>query len=300
MKAVIPAAGLGLRFLPHTKAQPKEMIPVVDKPAIQYVVEEAVASGVHDILIVTGKGKKAIEDHFDANVELDDYLARSGRQGALEDLRRLMATMRLMYVRQPVPRGLGDAILHAESFVAGEPFVVLLGDDITTDPPCAQVLLEEHRRLGGSVLALQRVPRNEIGRYGMVVGEEVDEGIVQVQDIVEKPAPRQVRSTMATIGRYVLTEGIFPSLRDTNVGVGGELQLTDGIRRLMKKEDVHGVLYRGKRYDVGDRAGWLAANVEIALQRGDLREELLPVLRRILAQPASAGRSIPKARRARR
>ncbi|MGI0148337.1 MAG: UTP--glucose-1-phosphate uridylyltransferase GalU [Thermoplasmata archaeon] len=274
MKAVIPAAGLGIRFLPHTKAQPKEMIPIVDKPAIQYVVEEALASDMRDILIVTGRGKRAIEDHFDANAELEDHLARIGRSKALDELRQLMQQTRIMYVRQAVPRGLGDAVLCGEPFVNDEPFAVLLGDDITMDPPCAQVLATAFRRFGGSVLALQEVSPDEIGRYGMVAGKQIEPGILRVEETVEKPTPEEVRSNLATIGRYILTPGIFPSLRRTAVGRGGELQLTDGVRDLLKSEDVYGVLYQGRRYDVGDKVGWLCANLEIALRRGDLREDL--------------------------
>jgi len=274
MKAVIPAAGLGSRFLPHTKAQPKEMLPVVDKPAIQYVVEEAVGSRLQDILIVTGRGKRAIEDHFDKNVELESLLAGSDRLGALEELKRLMEKARIMYVRQPSPRGLGDAVLQAESFVGDEDFAVLLGDDITMNPPCAEVLVRAHKRLGGSILALQEVPRERVERYGIVVGKEIDDGVVRVEEIVEKPRPNKVKSNLATIGRYVLTPTIFPTLARTSPGIGGEVQLSDGIHRLLAREDVHGVLYRGRRYDVGDKIGWLCANLELALERKELRREL--------------------------
>src|SRR5437870_10187787 len=234
MKAVIPAAGLGSRFLPYTKAMPKEMIPIVDKPAIQFVVEEAVASGMREILIVTGRSKRAIEDHFDANLELDEYLAKSSRPGALEDLEALMRAARIMYVRQSSPRGLGDSVLSAADFVADESFGVLLGDDVTVDPPCAGVLRAVHEKLGRSVIALQQVPRDQIGRYGMAVGKEVEPGIIRLDDMIEKPTPAQVRSTLATIGRYVLTPEIFAHLRATEPGKGGEIQLTDGIRSLIK------------------------------------------------------------------
>jgi len=281
MKAVIPAAGLGSRFLPYTKAQPKEMIPIVDKPAIQYVVEEAVASGMNEILIVTGRGKRAIEDHFDANVELDDHLARSGKPGALQDLKALMKAARIMYVRQPTPQGLGDAVLRAEDFVADDPFGVLLGDDITIDPPCAGILRAAYQRHGGSVIALQKVSREQIGRYGMAIGKEVEPGVIRLDDLIEKPSPSQVRSTLATIGRYILTPGIFACLRETKVGKGGELQLTDGIRGLIDREDVYGVLYRGRRYDVGDKLGWLETNLELGMEREDLREGLLAAVERI-------------------
>jgi UTP--glucose-1-phosphate uridylyltransferase len=274
MKAVIPAAGLGSRFLPYTKAQPKEMIPIVDKPAIQYVVEEAVASGMRDILIVTGRGKRAIEDHFDANVELDTHLEKSGQHDALDLLKDLMAMARIMYVRQPIPLGLGDAVLHAAGFVGEETFAVLLGDDITIGPPCAGLLRTTHERLGGSVVALQEVPPDRIGRYGMAVGEEVEPGVIRLIDLVEKPSPAQVRSHLATIGRYLLSPGIFSLLRKAARGKGGEIQLTDAIRALLAKEDVYGVLYQGRRYDVGDKLGWLVANLELAMERKELRPGL--------------------------
>jgi UTP--glucose-1-phosphate uridylyltransferase len=281
MKAIIPAAGLGVRFLPYTKAQPKEMIPIVDKPAIQFVVEEAVASGMREILIVTGRGKRAIEDHFDANVELDNHLAKAGTPAALEELKDLMSAARIMYVRQPVPRGLGDAVLRAADFVGEESFAVLLGDDITVDPPCAGVLREAHERLGGSVIALQEVPRDRIGRYGMAVGKELEPGVIRLQDLVEKPSPSQARSSLATIGRYILSPGIFPCLRETEAGKGGEIQLTDAMRALLAKEDVFGVLYAGRRYDVGDKLGWLLANIELALEREDLRAGLRDFLDKV-------------------
>src|SRR6266581_198007 len=252
MKAVIPAAGLGTRFLPYTKAMPKEMIPIVDKPAIQFVVEEAVASGMREILIVTGRSKRAIEDHFEA----------------------LMKAARIMYVRQSSPRGLGDAVLRAADFVADESFGVLLGDDITVDPPCAGVLRAVHEKLGRSVIALQEVPQEQIGRYGMAVGKEVEPGVIRLDDLVEKPSREEARSNLATIGRYILTPEIFSSLRKTGEGRGGEIQLTDGIRSLMEKEAVYGVLYRGRRYDVGDKLGWLTANLELAMEREDLRPGL--------------------------
>jgi UTP--glucose-1-phosphate uridylyltransferase len=185
-----------------------------------------------------------------------------------------MAAVRIMYVRQPIPRGLGDAVLRAADFVGGESFAVLLGDDITVDPACAGVLRKAHERLGGSLVALQEVPADRIGRYGMAIGKEVEPGVIRIEDLVEKPSPAQVRSRLATIGRYILTPEVFPRLRETEAGKGGEIQLTDAIRALRAKEDVYGVLYRGRRYDVGDKLGWLIANVELALEREDLRPGL--------------------------
>jgi UTP--glucose-1-phosphate uridylyltransferase len=272
MKAVIPAAGLGTRFLPYTKAQPKEMIPVVDKPAIQYVVEEAVESGLRDILIVTGRGKRAIEDHFDANVELENHLASTDQAEALEGLKQLMEKAHIHYVRQPMPKGLGDAIAHAESFVAGEPFAVLLGDDLTMNPTCLPGLLDVHRRLKATVIALQEVPPTDIVRYGMAVGDVIEPGILRLVDLVEKPTLKEARSNLATIGRYVFNPSLFEHLRTTKPGMGGEIQLTDAIRAQLASEDVYGVLYRGHRYDVGDKAGWLRATFELAMARPEFRD----------------------------
>lgn len=281
MKAVIPAAGLGSRFLPYTKAQPKEMLPIVDKPAIKYVVEEAVESGLCDILVITGRGKRSIERHFDANPELDRHLERLGRSDALDELEGLMRKARILFARQPVPRGLGDAVLTAESYVGDEPFAVLLGDDITLEPPCARVLVDAHRRIGRTVVALQRVSREEIGRYGMIVGKELDQGLIAVEDLTEKPASGEIRSDLATIGRYILTPAIFACLRETGAGKGGEVQLTDAIKKLLTREEVYGVLYEGRRFDVGNKPGWLAANLELALRRTDLRDELRSVIQQL-------------------
>lgn len=282
MKAVIPAAGLGSRFLPYTKAQPKEMIPIVDKPALQFVVEEAVDSGMREILIITGRGKRAIEDHFDANIELENHLARTGQGNALKELKHLIETARIMYVRQPSPRGLGDAVLRARSFAEDETFAILLGDDITLNPPCARVLLEAHSRIGTSVIGLQRVPPEDIVRYGMVTGKEVAPGVIRIESIVEKPPPQEARSSLATIGRYVLSPEIFVCLERTKPGVGGEVQLTDAIRDLLAKEDVHGILYEGRRYDIGDKLGWLLANLELAAQREEFRGKIDEGMRRLI------------------
>ncbi len=275
MKAVIPAAGLGTRFLPYTKAQPKEMIPVLDKPAIQYVVEEALASGLRDILIITGRGKRAIEDHFDANPELENYLSRSSRNDPLKSLRQLREKARIMYVRQPEPKGLGDAIRYAEPFVGGEAFAVLLGDDITFGPrPCTRVLRDAYGQLGGSVLALQEVSSERIGRYGMVLGETVTPTVLKISEIIEKPAPEEVRSTIATLGRYVLTPAVFRLLKEADPGKDGEVQLTDAVAALLDIEEVYGVFFEGQRYDVGDMSGWLRANLELAMAQEELRRDL--------------------------
>lgn len=248
---------------------------MVDKPAIQYVVEEAVASGLRDILIVTGRGKRAIEDHFDTNVELENHLKRRGGTQALDELERLMTEVRIAYIRQKEPRGLGDAVLCAESLVGDEAFAVLLGDDIMIDEvPCTRQLRSLHKRLGASVLALQRVATANLSRYGVAVGREVEPGIVRIDDIVEKPSPDEVVSDMATVGRYVLTPAIFRHLRKVSAGTDGELQLTDAIQSLLQEEDVYGLLYGGRRYDVGDKIGWLKATFELALERQEFRDSL--------------------------
>ncbi|GAC1413963.1 MAG: UTP--glucose-1-phosphate uridylyltransferase GalU [Actinomycetota bacterium] len=271
-KAVIPAAGLGTRFLPATKAQPKEMLPVVDKPAIQYVVEEAVRAGITDILIITGRGKRAIEDHFDQNVELEMFLSARGKEDDLAEVRAISEMADIYYVRQKEPKGLGHAVSVAERHIGGEPFAVLLGDDIVMDP-----LLEEmigiYDREGRSVLALQEVPREEISAYGAVAPEHVGPNLVKVTDIVEKPDPADAPSNLAVIGRYVLTPEIFDALRRIEPGFGGEMQLTDAIRLLVQKQAVYGYVFDGKRYDVGNKLDYLRATVELAAEREDLSEE---------------------------
>lgn len=244
MKAVIPAAGLGVRFLPYANSQPKEMIPVLDKPALQYVVEEAAASGIRDILIVTARTKRAVEDHFDVNGSREDSLPPEGQSPAMRDLHELMRKVRIHYTRQRGPHGLGDAIACAEGFVGREPFAVLLGDDLTMNPPCTQVVLDAYRHVGGVVVGLQEVPHDDIGRYGMAVGKEIEPGIMRLTDFVEKPSPEEVRSNLAAIGRYVLSAEIFDMLRSTKPGKNGEIQLTDAIRSLVPSGNVHGVVYR--------------------------------------------------------
>ena len=282
MRAVIPAAGLGTRFLPYTKAQPKEMLPVVDKPAIQYVVEEAVASGLKDIIIVTGRSKRAIEDHFDANVELSRRLRGTSHGAELRSLERLRAKTSIAYVRQAEPLGLGDAVLCAAAAVDESPFALLLGDDVLVgNPPCTKQLIREFRRTGGSVVAIQEVPRTHVPNYGMVVVERSGGGLV-VTRIREKPRLSGVTSNFISIGRYVLTPGIFPILRRLkNKRRKGEIQLTDAIQDLLKCEDVHAVVFRGKRYDIGSKLGWLQATVELAVQRQEYRDSLLSFLKTV-------------------
>ncbi len=282
VKAVIPAAGLGTRFLPATKAQPKEMLPVVDKPAIQYVVEEAANSGYKEILIITGRGKRAIEDHFDKNIELEEYLQRRNRKEALAEMKRIWAMAEIFYVRQKEPLGLGHAVLCSKQYVGNEPFGVLLGDDIMVgEVPCIKQLRDIFNEFSSSVLAVERVPKEKMGLYAMVVGKEVREGLYKIEDIVEKPPIEDVVSDMGTMGRYVFTPTIFEHIERTEPGYGGEIQLTDGIRSLLSEEDVYALDFKGKRYDVGDKVGWLKATIELALQREEYRDELSVFLKEI-------------------
>ena len=266
MRAVIPAGGFGTRMLPATKSMPKEMLPVLDKPAIQYVVEEAVASGIRDIAIVTGRTKRAIEDHFDAAPELEHFLEQKGNRDALAGLRATNGLGNLIYVRQDWPRGLGHAVLAAAPVVEGAPFAVLLGDDIIVNPePVTAQLRAAFERLGGSVIAVQRVAPEEASKYGVVAGEHEGDGLWRVTDIVEKPAPGEAPSDLAVIGRYVFTPEIVAHLRATEAGAGGEVQLTDAIRSLAQEQAVYALEFQGRRFDVGSLMGWLEANVAMGL-----------------------------------
>jgi UTP--glucose-1-phosphate uridylyltransferase len=274
-KAVLPAAGLGTRFLPATKSQPKEMLPIVDKPAIQYVVEEAVLAGLTDVLVITGRGKRAIEDHFDRNFELEHYLEQSGRDAMLTEMREINELADFHYIRQRDPLGLGHAVSVASEHVGQESFAVLLGDDIMVDDATLlKRMLDVHARYGGSVLALLEVPIEEISAYGSVSVEPVAEGLMRVQSIIEKPKPEEALSNLAVIGRYVFTAGIFDALSETKPGVGGEIQLTDAIGLLLEREPVHGVVFSEGRYDIGRKFDFLRANLELGLERDDLREQL--------------------------
>jgi len=282
VKAVIPAAGLGTRFLPYTKAQPKEMLPVLDKPAIQYVVEEAVESGCREILIVTGRGKRAIEDHFDRNVELEDYLRRQEKLKELEQMLKVGNLANIMYVRQKEPLGLGHAISCAEQYVSKEPFAVLLGDDICIDgDPCTKQLINVFHERNATVLAVQEVPRSKISSYGIVTGSKIGKNLYRVEDIIEKPSPDGVKSSLATIGRYVFVPEIFENLKTAKPGIGGEIQLTDAVRSLLKGEEVFAVHFKGRRYDIGDKLSWLTANIELAAEKPELKDALAAVLRNL-------------------
>ena len=270
-KAVFPAAGLGTRFLPATKAQPKEMLPLVDKPMIQYVVEEAVASGLSEIIIVTGRGKRAIEDHFDAAFELEYYLNDRGKVEELAQIKTISELASVSYVRQKEPLGLGHAILCARSLVGDEPFAVFLGDDIiAAREPCMHQLLAVFERYAGPVLAVERVPRERLSQYGVIAARQVAATVYEILDLVEKPRPSEAPSDLAIIGRYVLTSDLFGILADTQPDARGEIQLTDALRRLRARRPMYAVAFDGKRFDTGDKLGFLKATVEFALARPDL------------------------------
>ena len=270
-KAVIPAAGLGTRFLPATKAQPKEMLPVVDKPAIQYVVEEAVRTGIKDILIVTGRGKRTLEDHFDRSFELEHYLEDSGKHEELKEVREISEMASIHYIRQRDPAGLGDAVAHAEEHVGGEPFAVLLGDDIVAmGSRLLEQMIAVYGRYGRSVLAVQEVRREDIRLYGAIKPEWIEDDLAQVVDIVEKPPPEQAPSNLAAIGRYVLTPEIFDAIRETPPDAAGELQLTDALRLLAREQAVYAYRFEDGRYDIGQKLDYLRATVEMAVERDDL------------------------------
>jgi len=278
-KAVIPAAGLGTRFLPATKSQPKEMLPIVDKPSIQYVVEEAVRAGLTDILVVTGRGKRAIEDHFDRNFELEYYLEQQGKHELLKEIQETSELGNIHYIRQRDPLGLGHAVSVAREHVGDDPFAVLLGDDIMVDDAMLlRSMLDVHARYGRSVVALKRVPPDEISAYGCVDPEPVEADLVRVRSIVEKPAVDEAPSDLAVIGRYVFTPEIFEALERIEPGAGGELQLTDAIALLNETQTVYGRVFETGRFDIGQKVDFLRANIEVALDREDLRDELGPWL----------------------
>ena len=273
-KAVIPAAGLGTRFLPATKAQPKEMLPVVDTPAIQLVVEEAVRAGLTDILIITGRNKRSIEDHFDRNVELEQFLEEKGKFDELKQVRALSDIADIHYIRQGEALGLGHAVSVAEPHVGGEAFAVLLGDDLIIESmPLLPEMLRVHEKYGRSVIAAQEVSREEIAFYGCITPEFVDEGLARVKEIVEKPAPEDAASNLAAIGRYVFTPEIFPAIAQTKPGRGGEIQLTDAINLLAQDQAVYAYSFDHGRFDVGNKLGYLKATVETALERDDVGPE---------------------------
>jgi len=273
--AVFPAAGLGTRFLPATKAQPKEMLPLVDKPLVQYVAEEARAAGIERIVIVTGRGKNAIEDHFDTSFELERLLEDRGKGDLLEEVRAVSELIPVSYVRQKVALGLGHAVLQAKDIVGRQPFAVMLGDDIVdSQVPCIGQMMRLSERRGNPVIALQEVPREETSQYGIVAGETIpgEERVVRITDMVEKPSPDRAPSNLAIIGRYLLPPEIFDILEETASDAGGEIQLTSALKTLLARRPIDGYLFEGKRYDAGDKLGFLKATVEFALKREDLGE----------------------------
>lgn len=284
-KAVIPAAGLGTRFLPATKATPKEMLPIVDKPTIQYIIEEALASGIEDILIITGRSKRAIEDHFDRSIELELNLEEHGKIKELEMVRKISG-VRIHYIRQKEPRGLGHAILCAKHFVEDEPFAVLLGDDVVDGQvPALKQLIDVYDKTGASVLGVQEVPQEKVSSYGIVASQPTDEPrTFTVSDMVEKPAVQDAPSRLAVLGRYVINPEIFEILERTEPGRGGEIQLTDALRVLAEQQAMYAYNFEGRRYDVGDKQGFLEATVEMALKRPELRDGFLAYLQGILAK----------------
>ncbi|MBI4442491.1 MAG: UTP--glucose-1-phosphate uridylyltransferase GalU [Acidobacteria bacterium] len=286
-KAVFPAAGLGTRFLPATKAQPKEMLPLVDKPIIQYVVEEALHSGIENIILITGRGKNAIEDHFDVSYELEKILEERGRHDLLETVRQVSDLVHVCYVRQKEALGLGHAILAARDLIGDEPFAVLLGDDIIDAPtPCLRQMLDIYNQFPASIVAIQEVPREAVSSYGIISGHPVDHNgqndrLYKLTDLVEKPTPDDAPSNLAIIGRYILEPEIFDLLKRTGPGAGGEIQLTDGLRALLRHKPIYGFRFEGKRYDAGDKLGFLVATVEFALKRPDLGDSFRKYLRNL-------------------
>lgn len=284
-KAIIPAAGLGTRFLPATKAMPKEMLPIVDKPTIQYIVEEAVASGIEDIIIVTGKGKRAIEDHFDSIFELEYLLRERDKLALLEEVQKPSELADIHYIRQREPRGLGHAIWCARKFIGNEPFAVLLGDDIVeANTPCLRQMLDVYEAHEAPIVGVQPVPWEDVSRYGVVAGEQINERLLRAKQLIEKPDQDQAPSNWAIMGRYILSPRIFELLEQQREGVNGEIQLTDAIAELSQEEEVLAYHFEGERHDVGEKLGFIKTNLHYALQRSDLRDELLKYLKDIIKE----------------
>lgn len=279
-KAIIPAAGLGTRFLPATKAQPKEMLPIVDKPTIQYIIEEAVASGIEEILIITGRSKKCIEDHFDKSVELELELEKSGKEEMLKMVREISDMVDIHFIRQKEPKGLGHAISCAKTFVGNEPFAVLLGDDIVYNEgkPCLKQLIDCYDEYKTSVLGVQTVEAKDVNKYGIVNGIHIEDRVYKVKGLVEKPPVEEAPSNVAILGRYIITPQIFKILEETKPGKGGEIQLTDALKTLVENEAMYAYNFNGRRYDVGDKLGFLQATVEMALKREELRDDFIKYL----------------------
>lgn len=283
-KAVIPAAGLGTRFLPATKAQPKEMLPIVDKPTLQYIIEEAVASGVEEILIITGRNKKSIEDHFDKSVELELELENKGKDKLLEVVRNISNMVNIHYIRQKEPKGLGDAIYCARYFIGDEPFAVMLGDDIVDNrdgKPCLKQLIDAYDKYNTTILGVQKVKNEDTDKYGIVDGIKVSDDTYKVNTLVEKPNPDEAPSNMAILGRYIINPEIFDILGDLPPGKNGEIQLTDALEKLNEKSSMYAYIFEGNRYDLGDKLGFLQATVDFALKRPELRDNFLSYIKEI-------------------
>ncbi|WP_026896129.1 UTP--glucose-1-phosphate uridylyltransferase GalU [Clostridiisalibacter paucivorans] len=282
-KAIIPAAGLGTRFLPATKAQPKEMLPIVDKPTLQYIIEEAVNSGIEEILIITGRNKTSIENHFDKSVELELELEKKGKMDLLEEVRKISDLVNIHYIRQKEPKGLGHAIYCAKSFIGNEPFAVLLGDDIVyAEKPCLKQMIEVYNEYKTSILGVQEVDKEDVCKYGIVDGKYIENRVYKVKGMVEKPTVEESPSNIAVLGRYIINPPIFEILEHTKPGKGGEIQLTDALKELAKREAMYAYNFEGRRYDVGDKLGFLQATVEYALRRDDLKDEFLDYIRDIV------------------
>ncbi|MST62393.1 UTP--glucose-1-phosphate uridylyltransferase GalU [Peptostreptococcus anaerobius] len=283
-KAVIPAAGLGTRFLPATKAQPKEMLPIVDKPTLQYIIEEAVASGVEEILIITGRNKKSIEDHFDKSVELELELENKGKHDLLETVRGISNMVNIHYIRQKEPRGLGDAIYCARYFIGDEPFAVMLGDDIVDNgngTPCLKQLIDVYEKYQTTILGVQEIDKKDTDKYGIIDGKKTENDVYKVDALVEKPSTESAPSNVAILGRYIITPDIFDILGDLPPGKNDEIQLTDALEKLIKDDGMYAYTFEGKRYDLGDKLGFLKATVDFALKRDDLREPFLNYLENV-------------------
>jgi UTP--glucose-1-phosphate uridylyltransferase len=284
-KAVFPAAGLGTRFLPATKAQPKEMLPLVDKPTIQYGVEEAVASGIDNIILVTGRGKNAIEDHFDVNIELETFLEARGKRDQLAEIRKISDMINFAYVRQGEPLGLGHAVLTTRALVGDEPFAVILGDDvIDADPPALRQMVQVFDEVQGPVLAVERVARDQVSAYGVIDAEPMQDGVYRIRDLVEKPSPEEAPSNLAIIGRYILTPDVFETLATTTRDRSGEIQLTNGLRQLLQRRPLFACEIKGVRHDTGNKLGFLKAVVHFALKRPDLAEPFRQYLKTVVDQ----------------
>lgn len=282
-KAIIPAAGLGTRFLPATKAQPKEMLPIVDKPTLQYIVEEAIDSGIEEILVITGRNKKSIEDHFDKSVELELELEKSGKQEMLDMVRHISDMVNIQYIRQKEPRGLGHAVLCAKSFIGNEPFAVILGDDIVdSEKPCLKQLIDIYNEYNTTILGVQQVKREDVNKYGIVNGKQIDEKLHLIKDLVEKPDIENAPSNIAILGRYILKPDIFDVLENQKPGKNNEIQLTDALKTLSETQAMYAYEFDGKRYDVGEKFGFLQATVEFALKNKELEEQFLNYLKNLV------------------